>query len=157
MLNTFSTVATSTNAIVSRLVFRSLTPCLFVFLLLRWRNCCLHCGLLLWLHIHHHFPSVLIQTAGCSLFGPVLTERPEVDAHRSFCQRGRKRDPRQHLITFVPYFLLFSVLPLFLASSSVLSGSLRFVAAGSDGGGVKCSAGLYKVRRRERMDEKEAQ
>lgn len=42
---------------------------------LRWRNSCLHCDLLLLPHIHHHFSSVLISTAGFSFFGPVLTDR----------------------------------------------------------------------------------
>lgn len=100
----------------------------------------------------HHFSSMLIWPAGCSFFGPMSTDRPEMDAHWSFVKGKERQTPTNAF----PFFFSVFCFPSFLMSPCVLSGFLWFVAAGSDRGGGKSRAGLYKLRSGERMDEKEA-
>lgn len=85
----------------------------------------------------------------------MLTGRPEVDAHWSFVKVEERETPTNTFSPFSPFLFAVFRFPSFLMPPSVLSGFLRFVAAGSDGGGVKCRTGLYKLRRGESMDEKE--
>lgn len=154
-LHAFFIVVISTSAIVSTFVFHSLTPRLFVFLLLGEETAvstaaCYYCCT-----STTTFPQCWSRQLAAHSFGPVLTARPEVDAHWSFVKVEERETPTN---TFSPFsHFLFAVFrfPSFLMPPSVLSGFLRFVAAGSDGGGVKCRTGLYKLRRGERMDEKE--